>query len=118
MVVHNLISMVTAISIWPTTLSLRLAFSGQRKVSCSAADYDSDGDVDLADYALLQIGIGETVTLDNVVAENLGVNVTRFYPEGVDLADLPPSMSMETVPHRAGRCAETVGGSSLFLPIG
>jgi len=71
---------------------------GPGSASCPKADFDADNDVDLADFAVFQAAFGGTIVPDPVVAENLGVNATRFYPAGVSLADLPPSMSMETDP--------------------
>ena len=66
--------------------------------SCADADLDFDGDVDLADYAIYQAAVAGTAGSAGVVAEDVGENVTRFYPADVDLGDLPPSMSMETEP--------------------
>ncbi|MCP4594023.1 MAG: DUF5110 domain-containing protein [bacterium] len=71
---------------------------GPGVASCADADFDSDNDVDLADFAVLQFAMGGGAGQIGVVAEDLGMNATRFYPEGVDLNDLPPSMSMETEP--------------------
>ena len=70
---------------------------GPGVISCGEADFDADDDVDLADFAMFQAGTGEAAQA-NVVAEDLGEDVTRFYPDNVDLNDLPPSMSMETEP--------------------
>ena len=46
----------------------------------------------------MPLRFGATVVPDPMVAEDLGPHATRFYPANVNLADLPPSMSMETEP--------------------
>jgi len=71
--------------------------AGPDAPSCNSADLDSDGDVDLADYARYQLAVGGAAG-EGIIAENLGPGVTRFYPEGVELADLPPSMSLALTP--------------------
>jgi alpha-glucosidase len=72
--------------------------NGPGTAGCPDADFDSDGDVDLADYAYFQAAFGRVIVPEPVVAEDLGANATRFYPGSVTLGELPPSMSMETDP--------------------
>lgn len=86
---------------------------GPGVVSCSASDFDDDGDVDLRDYATMQALMGGIPFSSTNVAEDLGVNVTRFYPYGVDLGDLPPSMSMDFEPPVLG----PAGGSFAVQPV-
>lgn len=74
--------------------------------SCANADFDSDLDVDIVDLAFFQYAFGDVIAPGEVVAEDLGVNATRFYPEGVNLGDLPPSMSMESEPVVYGPAAQ------------
>ncbi len=92
--------------------------SGPQSASCPAADFDEDGNVDLADYAQLQIGLGGSSGENPVVAEDLGAGVTRFYPEDVELTDLPPSMSMETVPTVIGPAVEPFAVRPYFYRAG
>jgi alpha-glucosidase len=72
--------------------------SGPGTTACPAADYDGDGDVDVHDLAAFQGGMGGVAGEAGVVAEDLGPGVSRFYPDHVNLGDLPPSMSLATNP--------------------
>ncbi len=74
--------------------------------SCDDADFESDNDVDMPDFAIFQIAMGGGSLPGAVVAEDLGVDVTRYYPEGVVLAELPPSMSMDIEPVVLGPAPE------------
>ena len=73
--------------------------------SCVATDLDDDADTDLDDAAAMQLAFGSAPPYTAVIAEALGAGVTRFYPEGVDLAELPPSMSLVTEPIVLGPAA-------------
>ncbi len=79
---------------------------GPDVTSCDAADLEIDGDVDVRDYAAFQLVLGETLGEAVAIAEDLGTDVTRYYPDTVDLADLPPSMSLAVTPIVYGPAAK------------
>ncbi len=66
--------------------------------TCTGADLDGDNDVDLGDFARLQVEAVDPMGTGAVTAEGLSAGAARFYPADVDLADLPPSMSLATTP--------------------
>ncbi|HRX86425.1 MAG TPA: glycoside hydrolase family 31 protein [Phycisphaerae bacterium] len=91
--------------------------AGPDAPSCTSADLDGDGDVDLGDFAEYQRAVGGD-TSAGVVAEDLGANVTRFYPADVTLAELPPSMSLAITPTVTGPAAQPWAVTPLFLDSG
>ncbi len=72
--------------------------AGADVASCERADYDADLDVDLRDVCKFQLHLSGTIGQTEVVAEDLGPGVMRFYPAGVELNELPPSMSLAIDP--------------------
>ena len=81
--------------------------------SCTKADFDEDSDVDLADYALWQQSAGDPLSGFEVIAQDLGPNVTRFYDDDADIGSLPMSLSMETTPTVLG----TAEGPFAIRPV-
>jgi alpha-glucosidase len=78
--------------------ALEACLLGPDLASCASGDLDQDVDVDVTDVAMLMLELGtHSLTID-YLAQNLGVDVTRFYREDANLLELPPSMSMETEP--------------------
>jgi alpha-glucosidase len=81
-------------------------FAGPGVPTCAVADLDDDGDGDLLDFARLQQSTGNALAYLPVAADDLGPRVTRFLPEDVDIASLPPSMSLAIEPTVEGPAAE------------
>lgn len=91
--------------------------NGPDVVSCVAADLDGDDDVDLVDYAWYQRAANAAFGV-GVIAEDLGAGVIRFYPDDVELADLPPSMSLSAAPDVLGSADPPWPVFPQFLPAG
>lgn len=79
-------------------IALEDCLAGPGVATCSDGDLDTDVDVDMSDVALLMVGLNQSTLATLFLAQDLGVDVTRFYREDANLAKLPPSLSMETEP--------------------
>lgn len=86
--------------------------------SCAKSDFDTDNDVDLADYAEWQRSAGDPLSGTEVIAQDLGPNVTRFYDDEADIGSLPMSLSMETTPTVIGPATEPFAMRPFFFQSG
>ncbi len=70
---------------------------GPETPSCTEPDYDTDNDVDMGDLLEFQLGMSG-IAQSGVIAEDLGPNATRFYPDDAVYAEMPMSLSMVSEP--------------------
>lgn len=79
-------------------VALENCLAGPDVATCAQGDLDTDADVDITDVAMLMIGVSDDALTAPFVAEDMGIDVTRFWREDANFAELPPSMSMEFPP--------------------